>query len=152
MLLIFIFFFCNIQTQNCSYQLDFSFTKTRVRYSETDQMGVVYYGNYAQYFELGRTEWLRSKGITYKFMENNGIMLPVISLKCDFIKPALYDDVLTIKTVLKKKPGVRIEFDLEITNQLDELICTGNTVLVFINMKTNKPTRCPSYILNSLNI
>ena len=151
MLLIFIFFFCNIQTQNCSYQLDFSFTKTRVRYSETDQMGVVYYGNYAQYFELGRTEWLRSKGITYKFMENNGIMLPVISLKCDFIKPALYDDVLTIKAILKKKPGVRIEFDYEITNQHNELVCTGNTVLVFINMKNNRPTRCPSYILDSLN-
>ena len=77
-------------------------TKTRIRYSETDQMGVVYHGNYAQFFELGRTEWLRSLGVTYKNMETNGIILPVISLQCNFIKSALYDDVLTIETTLKK--------------------------------------------------
>ena len=152
MLLIFNFFFCNISPENCLSILDFLSTKTRVRYSETDQMGVVYYGNYAQYFELGRTEWLRSKGISYKDMENDGIMLPVISLNCEFKKSAFYDNVLTIKAILKKKPGVRIEFDYEITNQHDELVCTGNTVLVFINMKNNRPTRCPSYILDSLNI
>lgn len=132
--------------------MDFSSTKTRVRYAETDQMGVVYYGNYAQYFELGRTEWLRAKGISYKNMENHGIMLPVISLNCEFKKSAIYDDVLTIKTILKKKPGVRIEFDYEITNEKNEMVCTGNTVLVFINMKTNKPTRCPDYILKNLTI
>lgn len=132
--------------------MDFSSTKTRVRYAETDQMGVVYYGNYAQYFELGRTEWLRAKGISYKDMENHGIMLPVISLNCEFKKSAIYDDVLTIKTILKKKPGVRIEFDYEITNEKNEMVCTGNTVLVFINMKTNKPTRCPDYILKNLTI
>ncbi|MAD97122.1 MAG: thioesterase [Flavobacteriaceae bacterium] len=130
--------------------MDFSSTKTRVRYSETDQMGVVYYGNYAQYFELGRTEWLRSKGITYKDMEKDGIMLPVISLSCNFLKSAFYDDELTIKAILKKKPGVRIEFDYEVTNQQQELICTGNTVLVFINMNNNRPTRCPEYLLKSL--
>ena len=79
-------------------------TKTRVRYSETDQMGVVYHGNYAQYFELGRTEWLRELGVTYKDMENSGIMLPVIMLKSDFKKSAKYDDVLTITTTLKQKP------------------------------------------------
>ena len=80
-----------------------SATKTRVRYSETDQMGVVYHGNYAQFFELGRTEWLRSLGVTYKEMEVSGIMLPVISLQCNFIKPALYDDVLTIHNFFKKR-------------------------------------------------
>jgi acyl-CoA thioester hydrolase len=74
-------------------------------------MGVVYHGNYAQFFELGRTEWLRSLGVTYKDMENNGIILPVISLQCDFIKSALYDDVLTIETFLKKTPLVKIEFN-----------------------------------------
>lgn len=132
--------------------MDFSSTKTRVRYAETDQMGVVYYGNYAQYFELGRTEWLRAKGISYKDMENHGIMLPVISLNCEFKKSAIYDDVLTIKTILKKKPGVRIDFDYEITNEKNEMVCTGNTVLVFINMKTNKPRRCPDYILKNLTI
>ena len=127
-----------------------SSTKTRVRYSETDQMGVVYHGNYAQFFELGRTEWLRSLDVTYKDMEISGVMLPVISLHCNFIKSALYDDVLTIKTFLKKKPLVKIEFDYEITNQNNELICTGNTVLAFMERKTMKPTGCPNYLLQSL--
>ncbi len=127
-----------------------SSTKTRVRYSETDQMGVVYHGNYAQFFELGRTEWLRKLGVTYKDMENGGIMLPVISLNCKFIKSAIYDDVLTIETFLIKKPMVKIEFDYKITNQDDELICTGNSVLAFMNMETKKPTRCPDYLLKSL--
>ncbi len=113
-------------------------------------MGVVYHGNYAQFFELGRTEWLRDLSITYKDMESRGIMLPVISLKCNFIKPALYDDVLTIETFLKKKPMVKIEFDYRITNQNDEIVCTGNSVLAFLDMKTSKPKRCPDYLLESL--
>lgn len=125
-------------------------TQTRIRYSETDQMGVVYHGNYAQFFELGRTEWLRSLGVTYKNMETNGIILPVISLQCNFIKSALYDDVLTIETTLKKKPLVKIEFDYEIKNQNNELICTGNSVLAFINSNTMKPMSCPDYLLESL--
>ncbi|MEO9570572.1 MAG: thioesterase family protein [Polaribacter sp.] len=130
--------------------MKYSLTNTRIRYSETDQMGVVYHGNYAQFFELGRTEWLRSLGVTYKDMETNGIMLPVISINFNFIKSALYDDVLTIKTILKKKPMVKIEFDYEIVNQNNELICTGSSVLAFINNKTMKPTRCPDYLLKAL--
>ena len=126
------------------------YTNTRVRYSETDQMGVVYHGNYAQFFELGRTEWLRKLGVTYKDMEIGGIMLPVISLSCNFIKSAIYDDVLTIETILVKKPMVKIEFDYTITNQHNELICTGNSVLAFMNRKTLKPTRCPEHLLQSL--
>jgi len=122
-------------------------TKIRVRYAETDQMGVVYHGNYAQFFEIGRTEWLRNLGVTYKKMEDSGIMLPVINLQCNFMKSALYDDLLTIHTVIKKKPTFKIEFDYEIKNQNNELICTGNSVLAFINMKTMKPTRCPAYLL-----
>ena len=113
-------------------------------------MGVVYHGNYAQFFELGRTEWLRNLGVTYKDMESSGIMLPVISLQCNFIKSAIYDDVLTIETFLIKKPLVKIEFDYEVKNQNDELICTGNSVLAFMNMKTGKPNRCPDYLLKSL--
>lgn len=113
-------------------------------------MGVVYHGNYAQYFELGRTEWLRKLGVTYKDMEISGIMLPVISLNCNFIKSAIYDDVLTIETFLKKEPLVKIEFDYKVTNQNNEIICTGSSVLAFMNMKTMKPTRCPDYLLKSL--
>lgn len=125
-------------------------TKVRVRYSETDQMGVVYHGNYAQFFEIGRTEWLRSLGVTYKDMEIKGIMLPVISLQCNYIKSALYDDVLTIDTIIKKKPMVKIEFDYVIKNQHGDLICKGSSVLAFIDMKTMKPTRCPEYLLESI--
>lgn len=114
-------------------------------------MGVVYHGNYAQYFEIGRTEWLRSLNVTYKDMEKSGVMLPVISLSSTFKKSAFYDEVLTIKTILKKRPSVKIEFDFEITNEQNELVTLGNTVLAFINMETKKPMRCPDYILEKLN-
>ena len=127
-------------------------TNIRVRYGETDQMGVVYHGNYASYFEIARTEWLRNLGVTYKELENKGIMLPVISLFFNFIKSAKYDDVLTITVILKKKPLVKIEFDYEIYNQNKEKISIGNSVLAFMDMKTNKPMRCPDYILEKLNI
>ena len=127
-------------------------TNVRVRYGETDQMGVVYHGNYASYFEIARTEWLRNLGVTYKELENKGIMLPVISLFFNFIKSAKYDDVLTITVILKKKPLVKIEFDYEIYNQNKEKISIGNSVLAFMDMKTNKPMRCPDYILEKLNI
>lgn len=124
----------------------------RVRYGETDQMGVVYHGNYAHFFEMGRTEWLRSLGVTYKYMEKTGVMLPVISISCNFKKSAFYDEILTVKTILKRQPGVKIEFDYEITNESGEIITLGNTVLAFINMETKKPMRCPTYILSKLDI
>lgn len=122
----------------------------RVRYGETDQMGFVYHGNYAQYIEMGRLEWLRELGISYKEMEENGIMLPVYSINIRFIKSAFYDDLLSIKTTIKKTPSVRIEFTYEIFNQKNELITTAETTLVFINMKTGRPTKCPEYILKKL--
>jgi len=118
----------------------------RVRYSETDQMGVVYHGNYAQYFEIGRVEWLRNKGISYKWMEENGIMLPVVSLNINYKKPAHYDELLTLKTILKNKTSVKIEFDYELYNEKDELLTTGNSILVFVDMKTGRPVAPPQYI------
>ncbi|CAL2084298.1 4-hydroxybenzoyl-CoA thioesterase family active site [Tenacibaculum sp. 190524A02b] len=126
-------------------------TSTRIRYGETDQMGVVYHGNYAHFFEIGRTEWLRNLGVTYKYMEKNGIILPVISLNCIFKKSAFYDDIITIKTYLKKEPSVRIEFDYEITNQNNEVLCTGSTILAFLDSITKKPIRCPEFLLQKLN-
>ena len=114
-------------------------------------MGIVYNGNYATYFEVARTEWLRNLGITYKGMEEIGIMLPVISLNLQFIKPAKYDDVLTVKVLLKKKPLVKIDFDYEIINQNNEKISTGNSVLAFIDMKTNRPTKCPDFLFEKLD-
>jgi len=122
----------------------------RVRYGETDQMGVVYHGNYAQYFEIGRVEWLRKFGVSYKEMEESGIMLPVISLSVKFKKSARYDDVIKVKTQLVKIPLATIEFDYEILNDKNEILATGNTSLVFIDINRNRPTRCPQYILDKL--
>lgn len=122
----------------------------RIRYGETDQMGYVYHGNYAQYLEMGRLELLRKMGVSYKKMEEEGVMLPVISLNLNFKKSAYYDDVVNVNTQLKKKPSVRIEFDYEITNQQGEILTTANTVLVFVNMKTGRPMKCPDYLLDKL--
>ncbi len=122
----------------------------RVRYNETDQMSYVHHGNYASYFEMGRLEWLRNKGISYKEMEENGVMLPVYALATRFVSPAKYDDLLTITTRLKEIPSVRISFEYEIHNQENKLIATGETTLVFVNMKTGRPVKAPSYILNLL--
>ncbi|MGB5361677.1 MAG: thioesterase family protein [Aureibaculum sp.] len=123
----------------------------RVRYGETDQMGYVYYGNYAQYFEMGRVEWLRNLGISYKRMEELGIMLPVLNLNINYLKPAKYDDLLTLKTTLLKKPSVRIEFDFELFNEDKVLLTKGFTSLVFIDIAKDKPTRAPDYILEKIN-
>ena len=122
----------------------------RIRYSETDQMGVVYHGNYPQFLEIGRVEWLRSFGISYKSMEENGIMLPVISLQINYKKSAVYDDLITVVTRLKKIPSVKIEFDYEILNEKHELLVEANTVLAFLDVKTRKPLRCPDYLLEQL--
>ncbi len=125
-------------------------TNLRIRYGETDQMGIVYHGNYAQYFEIGRTEWLRSLGITYKQMEDEGVKLPVISLAVNFKKSVGYDNVIKVRTMLKKMPTAVIEFDYEILNESGEIVTTGNTVLAFIDINRNRPTRCPQYILDKL--
>ncbi len=122
----------------------------RVRYAETDQMGIVYYGNYAQYFEVGRVEWLRKLGVSYKSMEEEGFLLPVISLNVMFKKSARYDDVLKIKTQLVKMPSAKIEFEYTITNQSGEILTIGNTVLVFMDVSKNRPTRCPDFLLDKL--
>lgn len=125
-------------------------TKVRVRYGETDQMGVVYHANYAQYFEVGRTEWLRQFGITYKKMEEEGIMLPVITLNINYKNSARYDDVLKVITQLKKIPTASIEFEYELLNEDSKVLATGSTVLAFIDIKRQRPVRCPHYLLDQL--
>lgn len=122
----------------------------RVRYGETDQMGVVYHGNYALYLEMGRIEWLRKLGVSYKTMEENGIMLPVVSLHVNYKKSAGYDDLINVKTQLKKEPTAKIEFEYEITNQKGELLSTASTILVFVDMKTGRPVKAPQYIMDLL--
>lgn len=132
--------------------MEFNRISFRVRYAETDQMGVVYHGNYAQYLEMGRVEWLRRFGISYKSMEENGIILPVISLQLNFKKSAVYDDLLTIETRLKRTPLVKIEFDYTIYNEKQEILAVANTVLAFMDKKTKRPMRCPDYILEQIKI
>ncbi|MDX2188600.1 MAG: thioesterase family protein [Bacteroidota bacterium] len=122
----------------------------RVRYAETDQMGYVYYGNYATYFEVGRVESLRKLGLSYKEMEASGIMLPVLEYHSKFIKPAVYDDLLTIKTIIPELPKVRIHFIYEIYNQQNILLTTGETTLVFINSETKKPCAPPADFLSKI--
>ncbi len=131
--------------------MKFDEIQIRVRYGETDQMGVVYHGNYALYLEMGRIEWLRKLGISYKLMEENGIMLPVVSLNINYKKSACYDDVINVKTQLKKEPTAKIEFDYEITNEKGELLTIASTTLVFIDMKTNRPIKAPEYILEAID-
>lgn len=130
--------------------MNYNETKIRVRYGETDQMGVVYHANYAQYFEVGRTEWLREFGLTYRSMEEEGIMLPVISLTINYKNSARYDDILKVITTLKRMPTASIEFKYELRNEADELLATGCTTLAFIDMNRNRPTRCPKYLLDKL--
>ncbi len=122
----------------------------RVRYGETDQMSYVYHGNYPSYLEMGRIEWLRKIGISYKKMEESGIMLPVIRININYKNPGKYDDVLTVTTTLKKLPSARIDFHYEIYNSDNQLITTAETTLVFVNMATNKPIRAPKYLLEKI--
>lgn len=130
-------------------------TKIRVRYGETDKMGFVYYGNYPLYYEIGRTEMFRKIGFTYYDLENRGIMMPVLDLSIKYIKPAFYDDLLTIKTIVKEVPRAKIKFNYEIYNESGELINQGETVLAFIDAVSKRPCRPPkefiSYIENSTN-
>ncbi|WP_347375108.1 thioesterase family protein [Aequorivita sp. Q41] len=127
-----------------------TYTNIRVRYGETDQMGIVYYGNYAQFLEQGRTEWLRELGFSYKWMEANNVHLPVVHFSIDYKQPAYYDDLLTIKTSLKKIPSVKIEFYYEIYNEANQLLITATTILVFVNSTTKKLMKAPDYLLEKL--
>lgn len=122
----------------------------RVRYGETDKMGVVYYGNYAQYLEQGRTEWLRELGFSYKWMEASNVHLPVVHLSIDYKLPAFYDDLLTVRTTLKQIPSVKIEFNYEIYNESKQLLVTATTVLVFVNSTTKKLMKAPDYLIEKL--
>lgn len=123
----------------------------RVRYADTDQMGYVYYGNYARFYEIGRVEALRSIGFSYRDMEEGGTMMPVYDNYSRYLQPARYDDELTIKVVIPDLPTARVVFRYEIFNQESVLLHTGQTTLVFLNRETNRPTRVPKLLLDLLN-
>ena len=124
----------------------------RVRYGETDAMGVVYYGNYALYLEQGRTEWLRDIGYTYKGLEEAGIMLPVVQLKVDYKHSARYDELIRVTTRLKELPTAKITFLYEVHNQEERLLCKAETTLVFIDKNTSKIRRAPDYLVEKINM
>lgn len=113
-------------------------------------MGYVYYGNYATFYEIGRVELFRSLGFSYKALEDSGVMMPVLELNCRYLKPARYDEEITIRTHLKEKPGIRIRFEYELFNAQGELLNTGSTALVFIDMKRNKPCKAPADFMDRL--
>lgn len=113
-------------------------------------MGVVHHGNYAQYLEIARIDWLRQFNISYGQMEKDGIMLPVYSMEFRFHKPAVFDDILNLKTRLKELPSVKIAFEYEIYNEKKELLTSASTVLVFMDSKTKRPIRCPQFILDKI--
>ncbi len=128
-----------------------SITQLRVRYAETDQMGYVYYGNYAIYLEVARTEWVRQLGITYKEMEEDwGIMLPVYSLHIDYKYPAKYDDLLLIHTFVEAPSGVKLTFHHKIYNEQQQLIIEASVTLVFVQKSTMKPCKPPQKFLDLL--
>ena len=118
-------------------------TTVRVRYGETDQMGYVYYGHYAMYYEVARVESLRQLGLTYKSIEAQGIIMPVLENKSKFIAPARYDELLRIVCTIPERPGIRIKFEYEIFNEENKLINIGETLLVFVDQQTSKPRRPP---------
>jgi len=122
----------------------------RVRYAETDQMSYVYYGNYAAYFEVARVETFRFLGLSYKAMEEMGVMMPVLEYKSKYIRPAKYDDLLTIKVSIPTKPGVRILFHYEVFNEEGTLLNTSETTLVFVNIQSGKPCLPPENFLHKL--
>lgn len=119
----------------------------RVRYGETDPMKYVYYGNYAEYLEVARVELFRSIGMSYEAIENRGIWLPVSEYKIKYLKPAKYDELLEIHTKITKIPGVKIEFEYDIYNEMKEKITTAIVTLFFLDAKKNKIIRCPDFLM-----
>lgn len=121
----------------------------RIRYAETDRMGYAYYGNYAAYFEVARVEALRALGITYKSLEDEGVLLPVVEFNIRYLLPAYYDDLIRIRTCIPAMPGVRIRFEYE-TYRGDQLLNKAWTELVFVDKQSGKPMRCPEDVAAAL--
>ena len=124
-------------------------TRIRVRYGETDQMGYVYYGNYPAYYEVGRAEAMRELGMTYRQMEERGVMMPIASMHLIYIRPAHYDDLLTIRTMVKEFPSARMHFFYEVYNEKNKLINQGETILAFVDIKSGRPCPAPDWFLNA---
>lgn len=128
-----------------------STTRIRVRYGETDQMGYLYYGNYALYYEVGRAEAIRELGFTYRQLEEMGVLMPVAEMNAKYLRPVFYDDLITVKTILKELPtNPKITFYSELYNEKDELLNIGTTTLVFIDAREKKKVTMPHELLTRL--
>ncbi|MEJ5994972.1 thioesterase family protein [Pedobacter sp. Du54] len=126
-------------------------SKVRVRYIETDQMGIVHHANYVQYYELARTECFEAcSGMSYATMEAEGVMLPILEIQSKYLKPAYYNQVLTIKSIVKELPSVFLYVEYEIYNEEKELINTGKTTLVFVRKESRKPCRPPKNFMKNV--
>jgi len=126
-------------------------TQVRVRYAETDQMGVVYHANFFLYYEVSRAESIRKLGLNYASMEKMGLIMPIAEVHSKFLKPAFYDDLLTVKTILKEIPvNHKIEFHHEVYNEKGEMLAKGKVLLYFMELKTMKPTTIPAKLLEKL--
>ncbi len=123
-------------------------TQVRVRYADTDQMKMVYYAKFFEYFEQGRSDLLRNIGMSYPEIERLGYFLPVIEAHAHYLRSARYDDLLTVKTILKEQPQVRVRIEYEIHNERGELLAEGFTVHSFIHASTGKPARAPKAFLD----
>lgn len=125
-------------------------TQMRVRYGETDQMGFAYYGNYALYYEVARADAMRRLGMSYRQMEEKGVVMPIVTMNCKYIRPATYDDLLTVKTIIREKPTSRMKFSYEVYNEQGILLNLGETVLAFVRKDTGKPCAAPQWFLEKL--
>lgn len=123
--------------------------KIKVRYCETDQMGLVHHGSYVNYFEEARISWISNLGFSYSEMEKSGIILPVSRLTVSYLKPAYFDDELIVNVELAELPTSRLIFNYTIKHK-EEVVVKGNTVLAFLNKETKKPVRCPDYMLEKV--
>lgn len=121
--------------------------QVRVRYCDVDRMGYMHHGNYAAYFEMGRTELLRLQGLSYREMEDRGIILPVRTMNVQYTRPAFYDELITIRTILEEMEGVRLLFRYSVLNENNETLCEATTTLVFADAKTGKPRRAPDFFI-----
>ncbi len=125
-------------------------TQYRVRYADTDQMGVVYYGNYGRLYEIGRTEMIREMGLPYRELEDQGIMMPVYAVESRYLDVIRYDELITIETTVKDLPAARMVFHHRIMNEAGKVVHEGRATLVFVDMQTNRPVRAPEKLMSVL--